>query len=89
MRPFSLFDRLPTEAEMADKLRRLEDATGIKATQITDGAERLAEGLTRGLRAIELRAARLERFAEGANARFESRAEEPLEHDLHPPRERS
>lgn len=81
----SLFARLPSEAEVAEKLRRFESRTGIKVQQLTASAERLAEGLTRGLKAVEVRAARLERFAEGVNARFESRAEEPLAHDIHEP----
>lgn len=85
MKRASLFDRLPSEAEVAAKLKRVEEKTGIKAQQLTDAAEKLAVGLTRGLRAIETRAARLERFAEGVNARFESRPEQPLEHDIHQP----
>lgn len=83
MKLVSLFDRLPTEAEVATKLKRVEEKTGLKAQQLTDAAEKLAVSLTRGLKAIETRAARLERFAEGVNARFESRPEEPLTHDIH------
>jgi hypothetical protein len=85
MKLFSLFDRLPSEAEVAAKLQRVEEKTGIKAQQLTEAAEKLAVTVTSGLRAIETRAARLERFAEGVNARFESRPEQPLAHDVHQP----
>lgn len=67
-----LQERLPTEAEAACFLKRVESATGLKAERLSRAAESAAEGLAQALKGLERRASRLEGFVERVSAQVES-----------------
>ena len=76
-----LLERLPTEEQTADYLKRLEQRTGWKAERLGEAAEGLAERAIGALTAIERRAEALERFTARVNAHVEGRRRPLTESD--------